>query len=49
LAEDFHFPEDEEDLEAVKWLTVEEALDLPHLTTGTRRDLLLFQRHVRPT
>jgi 8-oxo-dGTP pyrophosphatase MutT (NUDIX family) len=48
VAEDFPLPEDEEDLAAVKWFTVEEALALPDLlTNGTRRDLTLFQERLR--
>ncbi|HEX2034090.1 MAG TPA: NUDIX hydrolase [Chloroflexota bacterium] len=48
LAEDFSFPEDEEDLAAVRWFTVQKALALPHLLSdGTRHDLALFQERLR--
>ncbi len=44
LPDDFHLAEDETDLAAVKWFTVDEALSLPNLLTdGTKRDLLLFR------
>jgi 8-oxo-dGTP pyrophosphatase MutT (NUDIX family) len=48
LTEDFPIPEDEEDLEAVRWFTLEDALSpSAGLTNGTRRDLLLFQERIR--
>jgi 8-oxo-dGTP pyrophosphatase MutT (NUDIX family) len=47
LTEDFPLPEDEEDLEAVRWFALEDALALPTLlTNGTRRDLLHFQERL---
>ena len=47
LEEDFSFPQDEEDLAAVRWFTLEEALALPNLLTdGTRRDLTLFRQRL---
>jgi 8-oxo-dGTP pyrophosphatase MutT (NUDIX family) len=49
LAEDFSIPVDEEDLVAVRWFTVEDALALPDLLAdGTRQDLLLFQGRLGP-
>jgi 8-oxo-dGTP pyrophosphatase MutT (NUDIX family) len=48
LTENFSIPEDEEDLEAVRWFTLEDALTPSMLLTGgTRRDLLLFQERIR--
>ncbi len=47
LSDDFHLAEDETDLAAVKWFTIDEALTFPILLTdGTRRDLLLFREHL---
>jgi hypothetical protein len=47
LAEDFPFPEDEEDLATGKWLAVDEALAPPNLLIdGTRRDLILFREWI---
>jgi 8-oxo-dGTP pyrophosphatase MutT (NUDIX family) len=50
VIEDFPLPQDEEDLAAVRWFTVEEALALPDLLTGgTALDLRLFQRRLEAT
>ena len=43
----FFFPQNEEDLTAVRWLPLEEAHALPNLLTdGTRRDLTLFRQRL---
>lgn len=34
--------------ESYEWFTVDEALALPNLTYGTRRDLEYFREHPRP-
>ena len=47
LTEEFSLPADEEDLGAVHWLTVDEALALPNLLAdGTREDLELFRERL---
>ena len=50
LTEDFDLPEDEEDLAAVRWFTVDDALALSNLLgDGTREELALFRERLRAT